>query len=473
MADSETVPADSADIREMDRHHIEETCVDQETTPQDVVAALEFDLRDNVGDGPTPRPATGRLVLVTVSRASPRFRNEDGAQERDSTLQSTVAVQGINPTWVDRSSHEEQSSHSLPGNRFAALMDEAEERSAENGEGGPEFLLADVPVSQTETETVGGQSDVEGPVESSWSEPEPIQEADPARMSGAFRDALRGLDQIDVVHFFSVRAVVMKSPPKFVRGAYNVAMRIALQEIEAGFQSQNEERQSKGWKLFLLLPRMLLFRPHRGGLIPKQRLLDRFLLFSRGSWTELLIQSRDHAEAARTGSIRRRRSHVDTQQRRAERAQTLVLMGEVSAGRQALDGASLAPGTTQETLEQVPREEVPRELTQSENTFMLDHNMLTKNLKCARRGAAGGPSGMTAEHLKPLLDNFRDTELFCQVGEHLAQGKIPRDVLEIVRMGRMTALQKANGGVRGIVAGDMVGEGDIPISIRVVNAGRH
>ena len=86
-------------------------------------------------------------------------------------------------------------------------------------------------------------------------------------MSGAFRDALRGLDQIDVVHFFSVRAVVMKSPPKFVRGAYNAAMRIALQEIEEGFQSQNEERQSRGWTLFLLLPRMLLFRPHRGGVI--------------------------------------------------------------------------------------------------------------------------------------------------------------------------------------------------------------
>ena len=228
MADSETVPADSADLREMDRHHVEETCVDQETTPQDVVAALEFDLRYNVGDGPTPRPATRRLVLVPVSRASPQSRNEEGAPERDSTLQSTVAVQ-------DLSSHEEQSSHSLLGNRFAALMDEAEERPAEDGEGGPEFLLVDdVPVSQTETETVGGQLDVEGPVESSWSEPEPIQEADPARMSGAFRDALRGLDQIDVVHFFSVRAVVMKSPPKFVRGAYNAAMRIALQEIEAG-----------------------------------------------------------------------------------------------------------------------------------------------------------------------------------------------------------------------------------------------
>ena len=43
---------------------------------------------------------------------------------RDSVFQSTVAVQGINPTLVDRSSQEEQSSHSLLGNRFAALIDE-------------------------------------------------------------------------------------------------------------------------------------------------------------------------------------------------------------------------------------------------------------------------------------------------------------------------------------------------------------
>ena len=163
---------------------------------------------------------------------------------------STVAVQGINPTLVDRSSEEEQSSHSLWGNRFAALIDEAEESRGEEGEGshsrseGPEFVMAeDVPVSQTDTETVGGQSGVEGPVEPSWSEPEPIQEVDLARMSGAFRDALGGLDQIDVVHFFSVRAVVMKSPPKFVRGANSAAMRIALQEIEERFQSQTEEKQ--------------------------------------------------------------------------------------------------------------------------------------------------------------------------------------------------------------------------------------
>ena len=139
----------------------------------------------------------------------------------------------------------------------------------------------------------------------------------------------------------------------------------------------------------------------------------------------------------------------------------LILMGEVSAGRRALDGATVAPGT-QDTLDQLrrrpqePREPMPPELMRSENLFNLDHDLFTRNLKCAGRGAAGGLSGMTAEHVKPILDNTRDTELFCQVGECLARGEIPEDVLHAMRMGRMTALQKTSGGVRGIMAGDMV-----------------
>ena len=51
--------------------------------------------------------------------------------------------------------------------------------------------------------------------------------------------------------------VVMKSPPKFVRGACFAAMRIALQEIVEGSEARNVDRQCRGWKLFLLLPRML------------------------------------------------------------------------------------------------------------------------------------------------------------------------------------------------------------------------
>ena len=88
---------------------------------------------------------------------------------RDSTFQSTIAVQGIHPTLVDRSSDEEQPRTSLSGDRFAALIDD--ESCVDDGEGserneGPEFVMDEnVPGSSTDTETVGEQSEVEGPVE--------------------------------------------------------------------------------------------------------------------------------------------------------------------------------------------------------------------------------------------------------------------------------------------------------------------
>ena len=49
---------------------------------------------------------------------------------------------------------------------------------------------------------------------------------------------------------------------------------------------------------------------------------------------------------------RKWRTQTDTPERRADRAQSLVVMGEVSAGRHALEGAPLAPGT-QRTLDQL------------------------------------------------------------------------------------------------------------------------
>ena len=79
-------------------------------------------------------------------------------------------------------------------------------------------------------------------------------------------------------------------------------MRVALLEIVEGSEAHNEDRR-RGWKLFLLLPRMLLFRPPRGGLIPKHRLLERFAMFG-GQWTELLILSRESSEVARNVAIR-------------------------------------------------------------------------------------------------------------------------------------------------------------------------
>ena len=62
---------------------------------------------------------------------------------------------------------------------------------------------------------------------------------------------------------------------------------------------------------------------------------------------------------------------------------------------------------------------------------------------------------MTVEHLQPLLDHPRDLQIFLHAAEKVSRAHIPQAVQEAIRFERWTALQKANGGVRGIVAGDI------------------
>ena len=141
-------------------------------------------------------------------------------------------------------------------------------------------------------------------------------------------------------------------------------------------------------------------------------------------------------------------------------------MGEVSAGRHALEGADLAP-CNQATLTALTdptkrppraREAIPEGLMEHipRNPFLFDERKLSQNLRSARRGAAPGPSGMTSEHLRPLLDAPGDLHLFFKAAEQFAQASLPEPILEGIRLGRLTALQKPQGGVRGVVVGDIV-----------------
>ena len=130
-----------------------------------------------------------------------------------------------------------------------------------------------------------------------------------------------------------------------------------------------------------------------------------------------------------------------------------------------MEGAPLAPGT-QRTLVQL-RDPVRRPtiayapLPQAvlnhhvERPFSLDKTLFLKNLKRARRGAAAGPSGVAAEHMKPVRSDSRDAERLFSVALLLAQASVPQEVLTALRMGRLTALQKPNGSVRSIVASDV------------------
>ena len=170
-------------------------------------------------------------------------------------------------------------------------------------------------------------------------------------------------------------------------------------------------------------------------------------------------QCDERAAISRSRSNRRAQDDLES---RAARAEMLVSLG----ARQALEGAALAP-RNQATLDALrdadrrpprAREPLPDRVTSHvpPRVFDLDEQQFCRNLRSARRGAAAGPSGMTTEHLRPLLNDAHTTNLFFSVRGKLSRGDVPQSVVQMVRQGRMTALAKPDGGVRGIVAGDVI-----------------
>ena len=174
---------------------------------------------------------------------------------------------------------------------------------------------------------------------------------------------------------------------------------------------------------------------------------------------ELFREGAIAAETAHTHSVRRRRRQGgDDEARRAARSMSLTQMGELSAARQ-LEGAVVAPGkmstlralTDPEKRPRLPRTPLIREVAdaQPSEAFQLDSIEFLTCLRKARHGPAAGPSGMTSDHLFPVLENECDSDLLCRVASLFAVGQVPDSILEPVRLGRMTALTKSDGGVQG------------------------
>ena len=80
---------------------------------------------------------------------------------------------------------------------------------------------------------------------------------------------------------------------------------------------------------------------------------------------------------------------------------------------------------------------------------------LLANVRKARRGATAGPSGCTNEHLRVLMDEEATVVLLGHAADSLAGAKVPEDVADALRLGRMVALTKPAGGVRGLTLGDV------------------
>ena len=73
----------------------------------------------------------------------------------------------------------------------------------------------------------------------------------------------------------------------------------------------------------------------------------------------------------------------------------------------------------------------------AQSLFDLEENRFLGN-RTSRRGAAGGPSGMNADHLRPVLDSHVHSDLLFKLGE------TPPVIVDVIRLGRTIAQQMSD-----------------------------
>ena len=177
-------------------------------------------------------------------------------------------------------------------------------------------------------------------------------------------------------------------------------------------------------------------------------------LFNQGLWVEMVNDGQDAALGAKDVQMRDR-CGPDL---RATRAEKLAMAGELSAARKALENAVVAPGNLR-TLRALtnPDRRLPRGLMSSRARPLFSVGRGEVRTKCAQGQTRC--RAWTVWHDKrtlfPMLESEGDLDALTQLASLVARGEIPPRALEVFRLGRVTALQKPGGGIRGIVVGDV------------------
>ena len=146
-----------------------------------------------------------------------------------------------------------------------------------------------------------------------------------------------------------------------------------------------------------------------------------------------------------------------------ERARAMASLGELSSARLTLEGeaidrgdeATLAALRDRRRRPPEPREPIPEEVLHHQPAAQLafDNDWFLLSVRSSKKRTATGPSGMTCDNLLPLLCNNGDSELLCELAQEVVEAEIPAEIVSAICLGRMTALKKPSGGVRGMEVG--------------------
>ena len=101
------------------------------------------------------------------------------------------------------------------------------------------------------------------------------------------------LDEVNLEEWFLRRVPTLKKCPHFMRGRLRHCFAVALRERYRAKGAQDSRAEKRAWKLFGLVPVMLLHRPRGTRSIGKDELVSRADDFVRGRWINLLENIHD------------------------------------------------------------------------------------------------------------------------------------------------------------------------------------
>ena len=90
------------------------------------------------------------------------------------------------------------------------------------------------------------------------------------------------LDQVDLSEVFLQRIPMLKSCPRFLRGQLRFSFGVALRERCRAKLNRDPVAELRAWKLFGLVPIVLLHKPKHGGVVGRDELAQRADDFPRG-----------------------------------------------------------------------------------------------------------------------------------------------------------------------------------------------
>ena len=198
---------------------------------------------------------------------------------------------------------------------------------------------------------------------------------------------------------------------------------------------------------------MLLHRAPAEARIPTAEPERRCELFRRGEQPCLFAAAEAALRTPEPDSERAARTEGRSPSCEGHRTRHL---GKLLAAARALVSLPLAPGSS-DMLQELhdPIANRPQTPYTPLPTLSSAHPFLA-SLRTARRGSAAGPSGITDEHLRTLLND----EAVCTLLRHEPSGlrvlMCQYRSVAAIRAGRIVALRKPNGRVRALVVGDVL-----------------